>query len=269
VRPEHLTPVVLTVAGSDSGGGAGIQADLRAVHALGCHGASAVTCVTAQNLHGVFRVDPLSPEAVTAQMHAVFDGFPVTAVKTGMLFDRDIVRAAAQVLRDRSPRFLVVDPVMVAASGDPLLQADAIEAYRRDLVPHATVITPNLDEAGVLLGREVRDAAAMSAAARELGESLRTAVLLKGGHLPGDPVDVLYHDGKVTEWRGSRIERVSAHGSGCTLSAALAARLALGDGLEQACFNAREFLRSSLRAAIRVGEARLLGVPSRDREKPG
>ena len=250
-------PVVLTIAGSDSGGGAGIQADLRTITALGGFGTSAVTCVTA--------VVPIPPAKVTAQIEAVAAGFPVRAVKTGMLFSADIVHATVRAVEAAGFATLVVDPVMVAASGARLLLPEAEAAYVEQLLPRATVITPNLDEAAVLWGKPVSGEDDMRKAATELAERFGTAVFLKGGHLPGDPVDLLVAEGTVHRWQDERVEGVLTHGSGCTLSAALACRLARGDGLVEACTAARGFLRESfLRPQALENGAVLLGVPGRD-----
>ncbi len=258
-------PVVLTVAGSDSGGGAGIQADLRTITALGGFGTSAVTCVTAQNLQGVTAVAPVPAADVTAQIEAVASGFPVRAVKTGMLFSSDIIRAVAQGLDAARLSRVVVDPVMVAASGARLLQPEAEAAYAEHLFPRAAVITPNLDEAAVLWGRPVTDEDGMERAARELCDRFGVPVFLKGGHLPGDPVDLLANEGRIHRWRDDRVEGVLTHGSGCTLSAALATRLALGDDLVAACGAARDFLRESFRRPQTLENGTvLLGVPGRD-----
>ncbi len=258
-------PVVLTIAGSDSGGGAGIQADLRTVTALGGFGTSAVTCVTAQNLAGVDAVTALAPEDVTAQIRAVLAGFPVRGAKTGMLYSREIIDAVASVVE--SPDFppLVVDPVMVAASGARLLRPDAEAAYLTRLIPQAEVITPNLDEAEVLAGRPVKTEKDMAEAAEELGRRYSLAVFVKGGHLPGDPVDFLWHDGDLHCWTGERIHGVNTHGSGCILSAAIATRLAQGDALVAACSGARRFLLDSFLHPLRLTDGTtLLGVPGRD-----
>jgi hydroxymethylpyrimidine kinase/phosphomethylpyrimidine kinase len=254
-------PAALTIAGSDSGGGAGIQADLRTFTALGCFGTSVVTCATAQNLSAVTRVAALPAEDVRAQMDAVIGGFPVRSVKTGMLFSREIVEAVAAAAS--APGFppLVVDPVMVATSGARLLSADAVEAYR-GLVARALVVTPNLDEAAVLLGRPVARAEEMPDAARELSRRLGCSVLLKGGHLTGPPVDVLWHAGAAHGWTGERVEGVNSHGSGCVLSAAVAAWLARGVGLLEACEKAREYLAAAFRSPTRLaGGTLVLGVP--------
>jgi len=258
---DDVRPVALTVAGSDSGGGAGIQADLRAFTCLGAFGTSVITCVTAQNLEGVRSVHALPPVEVQRQLEAVLDGFPVAAAKTGMLYSRaiiDVVAAAAS-----RPGFppLVVDPVMVATSGARLLEDDAVDAYRERLLRHAAVVTPNLDEAAVFLGRRVRNADDMPDAAKELADRLGCPVLLKGGHLDGNTlVDVLWDGGEFHRWEGERIEDVTTHGTGCTLSAAVAAGLALDMSLSEACTVARAYVMSALAdPVVLVNGTRLLG----------
>ncbi len=257
--------VVLTVAGSDSGGGAGLQADLRTVAALGGFGATAVTCVTAQNLEGVDSVFPVPPAEVLAQIRAVLRGFRVRAVKTGMLYSRGIIEAVAhEAMRTDFPP-LVVDPVMAAASGARLLEPGAEDAYRDELLPLASIITPNLDEAGALLGREIGTEREMGEAAEELGRTLGVSIFLKGGHLPGDPVDFLWHEGDLHCWPTDRVHGVNTHGSGCILSAAIATRLALGDAMVAACSEARRFLLDSFRRPARLeGGNALPGIPGRD-----
>jgi hydroxymethylpyrimidine/phosphomethylpyrimidine kinase len=258
-------PVALTIAGSDSGGGAGIQADLRTMTALGVHGTSVITCVTAQNLDEVTSVAAVSPRDVEAQMEAVLRGFPVRAAKTGMLFSRAIIEAVARSL-DRHGELgnLVVDPVMVAASGARLLEPDAENAYAALLLPRAVVITPNLDEAAVLLRAPIRDAEAVAGAAEALGRRFGTSVLVKGGHLEGDPGDVLWHAGTLHRWTAPRVHGVHSHGSGCVLSAAIAARLARGDDLVAAAAAAHAFLQASFRSPLALESgAVLLGIPDR------
>jgi hydroxymethylpyrimidine/phosphomethylpyrimidine kinase len=258
-------PVVLTIAGSDSGGGAGIPTDLRTMTALGAFGTCAVTCVTAQNLAGVTAVAPIPPAVVKAQIEAVANGFPVRAVKTGMLFSREIIHAVVEALDAARFPSVVVDPVMAAASGARLLEPDAEAAYARELLPRATVMTPNLDEAEVLWGRPVTTEAEMVEAATALARRFKTAVFLKGGHLAGDPVDLLVHGDEVHRWQDGRVGGVLTHGSGCTLSAAVAARLALGDDLAEACAAGRRFVREAfLRPQTLESGAVLLGVPGRD-----
>jgi hydroxymethylpyrimidine kinase/phosphomethylpyrimidine kinase len=260
VHPEvHAVrrPVALTIAGSDSGGGAGIQADLATFTACGVFGTSVLTCVTAQNLEGVRGVVALSPADVMAQLDAVLDGFPVAAAKTGMLFSRDIVLAVAEAARRPGFPPLVVDPVMVATSGARLLNDDAVAAYVERLLPRAAVATPNLDEAAVLLGRAIRHADEMPGAARELADRLGCPVFLKGGHLDGDRlVDVLWDGAALHSWTGLRVSGVIPHGTGCRLSAALAARLALGDTLPEAARVAREVVARALTHATELTDGR-------------
>jgi len=251
--------VALTVAGSDSGGGAGIQADLRTFAAHGVHGTSALTAVTAQNSVGVSAWTALDPGLVTAQIEAVATDMPVAATKTGMLATAAIVRAVAAAVERLSLAPLVVDPVMVAKSGDRLLDAEAERAYAEALVPRATLLTPNLHEAAALLGRPVADVAAMRAAARDLREMGAQAVLVKGGALAGDAVDVLYDGRALVELRGPRVDTRNVHGTGCTLSAAICARLAAGDALEAAVRGAKAYLTEGLRRSYAVGRGR--GIP--------
>ena len=245
--------VALTIAGSDSGGGAGIQADLRTFAAHGLHGASAITAVTAQNTVAVVDYVALEPRMVVAQIDAVASDMPVAAVKTGMLANGAIVAAVAEaVARLRLPH-LVVDPVMVAKSGDRLLDAAAEAAYRERLLPLAELVTPNLPEAEALLGRSVRTLEAMTQAARDLHDLGPRAVLVKGGHLEGAPLDVFFDGGRIETLAAPRIDTRNTHGTGCTLSAAIAARLALGDELVEAVRGAKAYLTEALRGAYTLG----------------
>jgi hydroxymethylpyrimidine/phosphomethylpyrimidine kinase len=253
-------PAVLTVAGSDSGGGAGIQADLKTFRALGCFGVSAITCLTAQNPDGVSGILAAGPRMTRRQIEAVCGAFPVRAAKTGMLFDRATLRAAAAALRRAGIANLVVDPVMVATSGARLLRPDAVEALCRVLLPMARVITPNLPEAEVLWGAAIRTEADMSAAARDLERRFGAACALKGGHLRGaQVVDMLCENGRLHVWRSPRLRAAQTHGTGCTFSAALAAWLARGAALPEACNRARLYVRRALVGALRVGRYRPLG----------
>ncbi len=245
--------VALTIAGSDSGGGAGIQADLHSFAAHGLHGTSAITAVTAQNSVAVTDWVALEPRMVVAQIEAVASDMPVAAAKTGMLANAAVVAAVAEsVARLRLPH-LVVDPVMVAKSGDRLLDPAAETAYSRHLFPLATLVTPNLAEAEALLGRRVRDLAAMREAARALADTGARAVLVKGGHLEGDPVDVLWDGSSCIELPGPRIATRHTHGTGCTYSAAIAARLGLGASLVEAVAGAKQYLTEAIRRAYSVG----------------
>ncbi len=245
--------VVLTVAGSDSGGGAGIQADLRTFAAHGVHGTSAITAVTAQNSVAVLDWVALDPRMVVAQMEAVASDMPVAAAKTGMLATAAIVSAVAAAIERLRLPLIVVDPVMVAKSGDRLLDRDAETAYRERLLPLATVVTPNLPEAESLLGRPVRTLAEMREAARALRAMGPRAVVVKGGHLEGDAVDVFWDGERMEDLSAPRIATKNTHGTGCTYSAAIAARLALGDPLLDAVRGAKAYLTEAIRRSYSVG----------------
>lgn len=245
--------VALTIAGSDSGGGAGIQADLRTFAAHGLHGASAVTAVTAQNSLRVTGALALPVDLVRAQIEAVATDMRPAAVKTGMLANRAIVDAVADAVRDLGLPNLVVDPVMVAKGGDRLLDPAAEQAYVERLFPLAVVVTPNMEEAGALLGRTLRTLDDLHAAADALVARGARAVVVKGGHLAGDAVDVL-HDGRRTEeLPAPRIDTRHTHGTGCTFAAAIASRLALGAELFEAVRGAKEYLTEAIRGAYAAG----------------
>ena len=248
--------VALTIAGSDSGGGAGIQADLRTFAAHRLHGTSAITAVTAQNSVGVSAWVALEPRMVVAQIEAVATDMRVAATKTGMLANAEIVSAVADAAARLPLGPLVVDPVMVAKSGDRLLDAAAERAYVERLFPRAALVTPNLLEAGALLGRPVRDLAAMRAAARELAATGARAVLVKGGALEGDAVDVLFDGERLVDIPGPRVDTRNVHGTGCTLSAAICARLARGEPLVEAVRGAKAWLVEGLRRSYTVGRGR-------------
>jgi hydroxymethylpyrimidine/phosphomethylpyrimidine kinase len=245
--------VVLTVAGSDSGGGAGIQADLRTFAAHGVHGTSAITAVTAQNSVAVLDWVALEPRMVVAQIEAVASDMDVAAVKTGMLATAAIVCAVAETIARLRLPHLVVDPVMVAKSGDRLLDRDAETAYRERLLPLATVVTPNLPEAEALLGRPVRTLVEMREAARALREMGPRSVVVKGGHLEGDAVDVFWDGERLEDLPAPRIATKNTHGTGCTYSAAIAARLALGEPLLDAVRGAKAYLTEAIRRSYSVG----------------
>ena len=245
--------VALTIAGSDSGGGAGIQADLLTFAAHGLHGTCAITAVTAQNSVRVTDSMALEPRMVVAQIEAVTTDMTVAAAKTGMLANRAIVEAVARVASEWSIPFLVVDPVMVAKGGDRLLDRDAEQAYIERLFPLATVVTPNLSEAEALLGLPIRTVDDMKAAARELHRRGVRAVVIKGGHLPGEPIDVFFDGTRLEELRAPRIDTLNTHGTGCTYAAAIAARLALGDELREAVGGAKAYLTEAIRRSYAVG----------------
>jgi hydroxymethylpyrimidine/phosphomethylpyrimidine kinase len=246
VKCAMMLKVVLTIAGSDSSGGAGIQADLKTFSALGVFGATAVTALTAQNTLGVLSVVDLDPRFVASQIEAVMDDLPVAAAKTGMLSRTGIIEAVAESVRELSIPNLVVDPVMVAASGDVLLSPEAVAAMREHMFPIAALVTPNLRETEILLGREmVADAAAMRKAARDLVHLGARAALITGGALEGDATDVLYDGHEIHEFRAPR-HGPRAHGAGCTLSAAIAAHLAQGAALYDAIAAAKKFVTRAI-----------------------
>ena len=238
-----MLKVALTIAGSDSSGGAGIQADLKTFSAFGVYGASAITALTAQNTIGVRKVADLDPEFVAAQIDAVMDDLPVAAAKTGMLSREAVIEAVAGCVRERRISNLVVDPVMVAASGDLLLAPGAVAAMREHMFPLAAVVTPNLRETEILLGREdVKDRAAMRRAAIDLVRIGVRAALITGGALEGDEaIDVLFDGHEVHEFTGARRGK-RAHGAGCTLSAGIAAGLARGASLIEAIGTAKDYV---------------------------
>lgn len=250
---------VLTIAGSDSGGGAGIQADLKTFSALGCYGMSAVTALTAQNTVGVFGIHPIPPEFVVEQIDAVLGDIGADAVKIGMLYSPELVAAVAGQLKKFAVDTIVLDPVMVAQSGDRLVTDEAVDAIRDHLMPLATVVTPNLPEAGVLLGRQLTVSEEMGDAARALSAFGSRSVLIKGGHLEnGDSTDLLYlvAEDRAVPLEGDRIETENNHGTGCTLSSAIAAGLARGRDIETAVTRAKEYIGGAIRAgaAYRLGK---------------
>lgn len=250
-------PRALTIAGSDSGGGAGIQADLKTFSAFGVYGASAITAITAQNTVGVRAVHEVPPEIVAAQIDAVLDDIGADAAKTGMLSSVPIIEAVADRLRARSFAPLVVDPVMVAKSGDALLRPEAVRALVELLLPMATVVTPNAPEATVLSGVEVCDAASAREAARRIHVLGPALVIVKGGHLDGERSDDLLFDGRSFEiLSGRRVDTPHTHGTGCTFSAAIAACLALGMEPLAAAREARAFLQGAIEHAEPLGAGR-------------
>lgn len=250
-------PIALTIGGSDSGGGAGIQADLKTFEAFGVFGTSAITAVTAQNTVGVRRADALEPSLVVQQIEAVAEDLRPGALKTGMLANAAIAAVVAAAVERLSLGPLVVDPVMVATSGDPLLEQDAVDVLRGRLIPLAAVVTPNVPEAEQLTGLEIRDVRDMVGAARKLVEAGADAALVKGGHLEGDRViDVLYDGRTETLFEGARIATNSTHGTGCTLSAAIVGGLAHGRDRLVAVERAIDFTRTAIEHAPGLGRGR-------------
>ena len=245
----------LTIAGSDSGGGAGIQADLKTFQRFGVFGTSAITAITAQNTHGVRMWEPVSADLVRAQIDAVAEDLPPAAFKTGMLGNAALVSTVSRAIRELSLRNYVLDPVMVATSGDLLLEEDAVRVIRDELLPLAVLATPNLDEAAILVGEAIGDEDEMARAAEKIVTEMGAhAVLLKGGHLStGDRVVDILYDGAVRAFRGARIDTTSTHGTGCTLSAAIAAQLAKGESLHAAVRTSIDYVQSAIATAPRIG----------------
>jgi hydroxymethylpyrimidine/phosphomethylpyrimidine kinase len=247
-------PRVLSIAGSDSGGGAGIQADLKTFAALGCYGMTAITAITAQNTLGVRAIHGVPPEILKAQIEAVVEDIGVDAVKIGMLHSPEVVEVVAWAIRHFSLKQVVLDPVMVATSGDRLIAQETVSVLVRELFPLVSVITPNLDEAELLLGHGIDGLAALEPAAGELLALGARAVLLKGGHLKGDQVvDVLLQPGQAAlHLKSERIASRNVHGTGCTLSSAIAAHLALGSDLTSAVKLARDFILKAIAEGANV-----------------
>ncbi len=242
--------VALTVAGSDSGGGAGIQADLKTFSALGVFGTSAITAVTAQNLEGVTAIQPIEPDVVRKQLIAVLEGFPVKAIKTGMLFSAEIIDVIASVLDGHPGIPLVIDPVFAATSGSKLIREEAIDMLKSRLFPKAALITPNIPEAELLWGETIDGTDGLETAARELYEATGVPVVVKGGHLADSAFDVLVDPDGMKIFHAELIGGVNNHGSGCTFAAAIAAFIARGRQLRQAVSGAKEYIIDTLRYPV-------------------
>ena len=245
-------PVALSIAGSDSSAGAGIQADLKTFSALGIYGLTAVTCIVAEVPGKVSRIEPVSARIVREQIEVLVKNFPIGTIKTGLLCSAEMISAVAKAIRSmhrnsasRVP--IVIDPVIVATSGDPLVEPAAIETYEKELFPLASLITPNLNEAERLLGTEIKDRQAMRRAGKKLERKFGTAILVKGGHLEGDAaLDLLFIGGKVVEFSAPKAFGVATHGTGCTYSAAISAGLASGLALEEAIRRAKKFVAEAI-----------------------
>jgi hydroxymethylpyrimidine/phosphomethylpyrimidine kinase len=263
LRPENgnsripMLPVVLSIAGSDNSAGAGAQADLKTMSALGVYGVTAITCVVAEVPGKVSAIQSVNPEIVAEQVRLLFGAFPIAAVKTGMLHSREILGSVCDVIEEcfagaeRRPP-LIVDPVMVATSGDALLHADAVALYCERLFPMATVVTPNLDETRTLLGRAVTNVEEMRDAGTELVARFRTAFLLKGGHLrEAIATDLLFADGEIFEFHAPFVHGVATHGMGCTYSAAIASGMARGLPLRNAVREAKHYITEAVTHFLR------------------
>jgi hydroxymethylpyrimidine/phosphomethylpyrimidine kinase len=247
-------PVALTIAGSDSGGGAGIQADLKTFQALGVYGGSAITAITAQNTLGVRAVHEIPATVIAAQIDAVAEDLGADGAKTGMLSSAAIIATVADRVRHWDlARVLVVDPVMVAKSGDRLLRQDAVQALIRELLPLAAVVTPNVPEAEALVGHPIAGEDAVRQAAREIVALGPRSVVIKGGHLPGDPVDVLFDGQEFYRFPATRVQTKNTHGTGCTFSAAIATQLARGASVVEAVGVAKRYLDEAIRRAVPIG----------------
>ena len=245
---------ILTIAGSDSGGGAGIQADLKTITVLGGFGMSAITALTAQNTVGVQGIVELDVGFVKEQIDSVLSDIGADAIKTGMLANSEIIRGVAEKIRQYAVEKVVVDPVMVAKSGDALLKKEAQETVRRELLPLCYLVTPNLPEASVLSDREVKGLGDMKKAAKVIHQLGARNVLVKGGHLPGSPIDLLFDGQRFHEFEGERIRTENTHGTGCTYSAAIATELAKGEPLVEAIEKAKAFMTIALRFSLDIGK---------------
>jgi hydroxymethylpyrimidine/phosphomethylpyrimidine kinase len=247
-------PIALTIAGSDSGGGAGIQADLKTFAAHGVHGCSAITCLTAQNPRGVRAIQAATARMVIDQVEAVFDELPPKAVKTGMLYSAEIIGAVAQFFAKGKRHALVVDPVMVATSGAPLLKPAAMKRLTRDLLPLAALVTPNLHEAELLLRRRITNLAELRDAAKSLVDAFGCPALVKGGHLTDlhQATDIFFDGRNYLVLKAPFVRKVNTHGTGCTYSAAITAGLALGHPLPQAVTLAKRFITRAIRSSQHI-----------------
>ena len=243
----------LTIAGSDSSGGAGIQADIKTMSAHGIFAMSAVTALTAQNTTGVTGILEATPEFLAAQLDAVFTDIYPDAVKIGMVSSAQLISVIAEKLEQYQARHIVVDPVMVATSGSKLLQDEALEALKTKLLPLAEVVTPNIPEAGILSGMKIESPEDMEIAARQISDKYSCAVLCKGGHDLNDANDLLWKDGKGHWFHGRRIDNPNTHGTGCTLSSAIASNLATGHELEDAVKRAKDYISGALAAMLDLG----------------
>ena len=244
----------LSIAGSDSSGGAGIQADIKAMTLNGVYAMSAVTALTAQNTTGVIGILEVTPEFLGQQIDAVFTDIPPDAVKIGMVSSSELISVIAEKLKEYNAKNIVVDPVMVSTSGARLIKEDALQTLEGELIPLATVITPNIPEAGMLSGMKLQNSDDMATAAKIIGDRFGCSVLLKGGHSVSDADDLLYHNGNCKWFKGKRIDNPNTHGTGCTLSSAIAANLAKGYDLETSVERAKEYISGALAAMLDLGK---------------
>lgn len=245
---------VLTIAGSDCSGGAGIQADIKTITAHKMYAMSAITALTAQNTTGVYGIKEVSPEFVGDQIDCIFKDIRPDAVKIGMVSNSKIIEIISEKLIEYKAENIVVDPVMISTSGSKLLSDEAMEALITKLIPLATVITPNIPESETLCGFQIKDEKDMIKAAEKISKILKGAVLVKGGHLVNDAIDLLYEDNNIHWFKGERIDNPNTHGTGCTLSSAIACNLADGKTLDESIERAKEYLTGALMAGLNLGE---------------
>ncbi|MHB1455744.1 MAG: bifunctional hydroxymethylpyrimidine kinase/phosphomethylpyrimidine kinase [Armatimonadota bacterium] len=257
-KPESCIKTAITIAGSDSCGGAGIQLDLKIFEKLGVYGLSTITAVTAQNTVGVQKINKVPPRIIAAQIDSVVKDIGVNACKIGMLYSSVVVTQVAERIRRHSIRNVVLDTVLSAKDGSPFLGRVGIKQLRRFLIPQALIVTPNVPEAEILSGIRIHNSDDMRCAAKKIHEMGCGYVLLKGGHLEGNPIDLLYDGCGFTEIPGIRVEGPPVHGTGCALSASIAARLALGDSVPDAVVFAKTFVRELIESAISLGKGNLL-----------
>lgn len=251
----------LSIAGSDSGGGAGIQADLKTFSALGVYGTTVITCLTAQNPDTVTSVSSIPPSFIKAQLDAIFNYFPIKAVKTGMLYSRSIIEVVADYLQRKDKVHLIVDPVMIATSGAVLLKPSAIKTMSTRLFPLATAITPNVPEAEFLLNKTIKTTQQARDSALTLSEKYGCACVVKGGHISGKTIiDIMACSGKLYECKSERIYGVDTHGTGCAFSAAMASRLATGKDVVTSFKDAHKFIRNALLSSVMAGKRSSLGM---------
>ncbi|TGN06876.1 bifunctional hydroxymethylpyrimidine kinase/phosphomethylpyrimidine kinase [Leptospira ilyithenensis] len=248
-------PITLSIAGSDSGGGAGVQADLKTFSSLGTFGTTAFTCLTAQNPDGVTAIHEIPTSFIKAQLDAVLSYFPVSACKTGMLFSEEIINIVREVLQTKPDIKLVVDPVMIATSGAKLLKNDAITALRENLIPIATIITPNLDEASLLLGQNITGQNELESSAKQLFDIFKVPILLKGGHLQNvtEAIDILFDGKSIYNFKKPFLKVKNTHGTGCTFSSAITSYLAHGLSLPEAVGHAKEYIHNAIEDSIQTG----------------
>lgn len=245
---------VLTIAGSDCSGGAGIQADLKTIMAHKCYGMSVITALTAQNTTGVYGIQDSKKDFVENQIDCIFKDIFPDAVKIGMVSSIEIIEAIAEKLKEYKPSHVVLDPVMVSTSGSKLLYDDAINKLLNELIPLSEVITPNLFEAEILCGFKINSTEEMIKAAKKIGETYKGHILIKGGHLEDNANDLLFSNGNIRWFKGEKIENNNTHGTGCTLSSAIASNLALGYSVEESILNSKNYITGALKANLNLGK---------------